>query len=355
MSSPILKAPFPWFGGKSRVAHLVWDRFGNVPNYVEPFFGSGAVLLSRPHSPRTETVNDLDCYLANFWRSVQADAAKVAELADYPVNEADLHARHQWLVNQEAFRERMKSEPDFFDVKIAAWWVWGICQWIGSGWCSRPEWRGRGNASRAPKGLEAKRPQLKRGGNGVHRKLPSLGDLGRGVTASGVASHQIPDISGDGGATGRGIHASALSMPLQDWLGDLQDRLRRVRVCCGDWSRVLGPSPTTKIGVTGVLLDPPYASERSPVYNQESFEVAHRVREWALLNGDNSKLRIALCGYEGDYEMPQTWECIAWKAPGGYGNQGNKTRGRDNAGRERIWFSPHCLRNSLFDVLTEAS
>ncbi len=27
-----LRAPFPWFGGKSRVAHLVWDRFGDVPN-----------------------------------------------------------------------------------------------------------------------------------------------------------------------------------------------------------------------------------------------------------------------------------------------------------------------------------
>ena len=34
-----LKAPFPWFGGKSRVAHLVWQRFGDVANYVEPFFG----------------------------------------------------------------------------------------------------------------------------------------------------------------------------------------------------------------------------------------------------------------------------------------------------------------------------
>lgn len=28
-----MKSPFPWFGGKSRVAHLVWDRFGDVPNY----------------------------------------------------------------------------------------------------------------------------------------------------------------------------------------------------------------------------------------------------------------------------------------------------------------------------------
>ena len=37
-----LQAPFPWFGGKSQVAHIVWERFGNVPNYVEPFFGRTA-------------------------------------------------------------------------------------------------------------------------------------------------------------------------------------------------------------------------------------------------------------------------------------------------------------------------
>lgn len=33
----ILKAPFPWFGGKSKVAQEVWRRLGNVPNYRELF------------------------------------------------------------------------------------------------------------------------------------------------------------------------------------------------------------------------------------------------------------------------------------------------------------------------------
>jgi hypothetical protein len=51
----------------------VWERFGNVPNYVEPFAGSLAVLLARPTPPRVETVNDKDCYLANFWRALQHD------------------------------------------------------------------------------------------------------------------------------------------------------------------------------------------------------------------------------------------------------------------------------------------
>lgn len=77
-----MKAPFPWFGGKSRVADLVWDRFGNVPNYVEPFAGSLAVLLNRPHAPGTETVNDLDCYLANFWRAIRFNPATTAAWAD---------------------------------------------------------------------------------------------------------------------------------------------------------------------------------------------------------------------------------------------------------------------------------
>jgi len=108
-----LKAPFPWFGGKSRVADLVWEHFGNVPNYVEPFFGSGAVLLGRPHEPGIETVNDLDCLLANFWRALTTRPDAVAHYADWPVNEADQHARHLWLCSQEDFRERMKVEPDY--------------------------------------------------------------------------------------------------------------------------------------------------------------------------------------------------------------------------------------------------
>jgi site-specific DNA-adenine methylase len=77
-----LKAPYPWFGGKSRIAHLVWERFGDVVNYIEPFYGSGAVLLSRPHAPRIETVNDIDCYVANFVRAVQAEPETVARYAN---------------------------------------------------------------------------------------------------------------------------------------------------------------------------------------------------------------------------------------------------------------------------------
>ena len=97
-----LSAPFPWFGGKRRIAHEVLRRFVGAKNYVEPFFGSGAVLLAAPKF-KLETVNDADGLLCNAWRSIQMSPTETAKHADWPVNEADLHARHAWLV---------------------AWWIW---------------------------------------------------------------------------------------------------------------------------------------------------------------------------------------------------------------------------------------
>lgn len=360
-----LKAPFPWFGGKSRVAAEVWERFGNVASYNEPFAGSLAVLLGRPHEARVETVNDLDCYLANFWRALQADPDGVAKYADWPVNEADLHARHRWLVEvARENAERCMREPDFYDVKVAGWWVWGQCLWIGSGWCQRPEWK-RSRVANKPAGINGL--DYGRAGNGVEQKRrPQLtGDQGAiasvsnrrwqgggagggsGVVAPNL-SKQLPQLSGDGSGAQRGLlNNEVFSIGLYEYLRTLAARLRRVRVCCGDWKRVLTPSVTTYIGLTGVFLDPPYAQDMRERCYSEDHDISDEVRQWAIAHGDNRNMRIALCGYEGEHAMPDTWECVAWKANGGYSRS---ERGKANRARERIWFSPHCLKPDLFST-----
>lgn len=302
-----LKAPFPWFGGKRRVADDVWRRFGDVKNYVEPFAGSLAVLLGRPTEPKTETVNDLDCYLANFWRALRNDPEQVAFFADWPVNESDLLARHKWLIGQDEFRAQMKTDPDFYDCKIAGWWVWGLCAWIGQGWCYS----------------ESKQlPHLGNAGRGINRKLPHLGDAGRGI---------------------------------EDYFISLAERLRTVRVACGDWARVLGESVTVKHGITGVFLDPPYGGDRNQSYSVESVGLADDVARWAIENGENKLIRIAYCGYEGTVDFPASWSCVAWKTSGGYGSQATAGLGRENATKERIWFSPHCLtqksQRNIFEAI----
>lgn len=335
-----LAAPFPWFGGKSRAAGIIWQRLGNCANYVEPFAGSLATLLSRPHSPGVETVNDLDGFIANFWRAAARYPDEVARYCDWPVNECDLHARHLWLIaRRAALVECLQGDPEFCDPKIAGFWVWGICAWIGGGWCSGKgpwiEHEGRMVDSR-------KLPHLGNAGRSVNRQLPHLGDAGHGV------NRKLPHL-GDACKQNLDRHH-------RDYFAKLSARLRDVRVCCGDWSRVLGDSPTVHIApVTAIVLDPPYdveAGRKSDLYVHDAQGISASVREWALEHGDDPRLRIVLCGYEGEHDMPG-WSEVPWKAKCGYGSQGNG-QGRQNAGRERLWFSPHCLpamprQSSIFD------
>lgn len=287
MTTPALKAPMPYFGGKSWIARDVWQRFGRVRNYVEPFFGSGAMLLGRPGETMTdnpiETVNDADALVSNFWRAIQSDPEQVAFHADWPVNETDLHARHMWLVHRkDELGRKCESDPEYFDAQAAGWWVWGMSCWIGSGFCS-----GSGPWRMVDGELVdvRKLPHLGNAGRGVNRQLPHLGDAGRRLVETFEA---------------------------------LAARLARVRVCSGDWSRVTGPSVTHKHGLTAVFLDPPYsaAANRADLYRVEDFDVAHAVREWAIHEGNNPLMRIALCGYEAEHAMPDDWESFEWSARG---------------------------------------
>lgn len=331
-----LKPPYPWFGGKARVAPMVWDRFGDVPNYVEPFFGGGAVMLARPTPSGTETINDINAWLCNFWRAVKAAPDVVAEYAADPVSEIDLHARGDWLfyrpgVDRE-FVERLRGDPEFYCAKSAGWWVWGQSSWIGDNW-GRRQCRSLPHFGDPGMGVNRQLPHLSRG-RGVNRQLPHLSGPGMGI------NRQLPHL----GNAGTGVTETTRMDRIRLYMRDLCERMSRVRICCGDWLRVLGPTPTTKLGITGVFLDPPYAVvDRETVYGaDDSRTVAHDVRKWCLENGDNPLLRIALCGYDDEHIMPDSWKVVVWKAHGGYGNQSG-LHDNPNARRERIWFSPHCI------------
>ena len=108
-----MKPPFSYFGGKQTMGPRIVEMMPPHDCYVEPFFGSGAILLARPedHVGRIETINDIDGYVANFWRAVKADPEAVAVAADNPVNELDLTARHLWLVNEGRARIARRTAP----------------------------------------------------------------------------------------------------------------------------------------------------------------------------------------------------------------------------------------------------
>jgi hypothetical protein len=308
----------------------------------EPFAGSLATLLRRPHAPQLETVNDKDAFLCNVWRALQADPEGVAAWCDAPVNEADQHAIHTWLVAQRAtFTARLMGDPDYYDGQIAGRWLYGVACWIGADWCSgngawyshNGEFVHLGNAG---VGVYRKRVHLSNAGQGVHRQLVHLGNAGQGVHRKRVHL----------GNAGRGVHCQR-NEGLYTWFAALQQRLRRVRVCCGDWHRVLGPSVTVQHGVTGILLDPPYSAEENcdlRLYAFDDSAIAHAVRDWCHAHGQHPLLRIVLCGLGDVHDalVSDGWKKVTWKAQGGYGNQ-RQNGTNTNKDRETLWLSPHCL------------
>jgi DNA adenine methylase len=348
MSLDYAKVPFPWFGGKQHAAPLVWAALGDVDHYVEPFCGSLAVLLRRPDVPNrtyhSETVNDMDGLLVNAWRAIQLLPYETAEAASWPVSEADLHARHSWLLRwkRDNDLERLMGDPTYCDPLAAGWWIWGQSSWIGSGWCS-----GQGPWVVDEHGRFVRRPK---NDGGVKRKLPHLGDDGKGANR--------PQLRIEGVGTEPDWHP--MTMPeLRNWFGFLSARLRHVRILNGDWTRATTGGATKTIGVrmggghAGIFLDPPYAdtAERADsLYSHDSLDVAHKVREWCIKNGDDPSLRIVLAGFVGEHDMPDSWLEVEWYK-GGFlrGGMGNTGEGGQQH-KERLWLSPHCIRPKALDA-----
>lgn len=346
MSIDYVKAPFPWFGGKSDAAPAVWSAIGDVHHYVEPFAGSLAVLLRRPHPVNrayySETVNDLDGLLVNAWRSIALSPDATAEAASWPVSEADLHARHVALLRwkEAGAVERLMGDPAYHDPVMGGWWLWGQSSWIGSGWCS-----GRGPWWVDDEGRLVKR----KGGAGVSRQLPHISSDGRGVNR--------PVLREAGVWSADDFHP--MTMPeLRAWMRFLSARLRHVRILNGDWQRACtsGALKTLSVrqkkgAVAGVFLDPPYTDVRTDgMYAHDDLDVAHAVREWCVANGEDPKLRIALAGFDTEHEDLESvgWRSVEWYQAGFLkGGMASMSALGTQQGRERLWLSPHCIGEQI--------
>jgi hypothetical protein len=68
----------------------------------------------------------------------------------------------------------------------------------------------------------------------------------------------------------------------------------------------------------------------------------------------DDRLKIALCGYQGQYDLPAPWTQVQWIANGGYANRALKRN--ENKYREVVWFSPSCGMGStdLFEGMNRS-
>ena len=273
MTAPI----FPYFGGKRRAAAQVWSALGTVDRYIEPFFGSGAVLLGSPTRPKSELVNDLDHHVANLWRSLQADPDEVWRVASAPPSEVELKARHAWLQRWTA--------PDMSDLSACDPYAAGVWLWVAC-------------------------VAIKVGSADLHR-----------------------------GSHGRGMKGFDFS---RGWFDDVVNRISRVQVLCGDWSRCVTPAVLCigdrQCSCVGIFLDPPYGTGNGVAYEDNTGNTARDVWAWAVEHGNNPRLRIVVAGYD-DRELPHGWSQVERSEASGLG------RCNGNRHRERLWLSPHCYHH----------
>ncbi|MCR4293667.1 MAG: DNA adenine methylase [Candidatus Kuenenia sp.] len=455
-----MKAPFPYFGGKSTIAHKVWAVIGDCKHYIEPFFGSGAVLLSRPKyipGKDIETICDKDGYICNVWRALQHNPDKVAKWCDWPVNHCcpagtmiatpngfvpiekiydgmivwgyedghivqtkvlattknftadplvsvgklsltvnhpiwttkgymdaisfpdkaligiidlpvdkplfnivecqtdrsqrniyqssnpkrlllqrsplsipitvcnfetttgnyfaeqllvhncDLSARKKELIkNEQNLLENLFNNPDWYDAKLAGYWIWAASCWIGSG--------------------------LTRIG-----QMPHVSKSGMGVHSVG----QMPHVSNGG----MGVQ-EPYNTNIYTWFRQLSERLRYVRVVCGDWTRVCGGNWQDDLGICGMFFDPPYGvvDRDTNIYHCDSTDITRDISTWCKERGKISTYRIVIAGYEEHAELLQEgWTSESWSAQGGYANVGKK-RVNANRDREILYYSPYCIK-----------
>lgn len=77
-----MKAVIKYPGSKWNLARWIINFFPGHHSYLEPFFGSGAVLFNKPRS-NIETVNDLDGNVVNLFTCIREDPEKLARMIYY--------------------------------------------------------------------------------------------------------------------------------------------------------------------------------------------------------------------------------------------------------------------------------
>ena len=307
--SATCKAPFPYFGGKSKVADLIWDSVGKCNVWFEPFCGSAAVTLAAPPgSFHHAVVNDLDPLIANVWRALKYKPDEVAAAADMPMDHITTHSiRHALVGERERIVAKLLADPEWCDPVWAGRVCYQLSTYIGS------------------KGMTP---------------------LDKPVSASNGVSHAVPCFATPRVLTGM-QPLPTHNRPFdgnryRDWFGELANRMSRCAILCCDWKRLAHQMDKPD---TAIFFDPPYPEKkRSKVYTMDSWDVAGEVRDWC---GNHKGVKWIYAGYDTDCIPLANETCgtlVRWNAQGGFSNQAHK-QGRINAKRECLVFSPAFVNN----------
>lgn len=110
-----LKTPVTYYGGKQKLLRYILPL---IPHdhiqYVEPFFGGGAVYFAK-HPSRSEVINDRKHSVVNFYRVIKNDFRKLNKLI-----QSTIHSEADFLKSREILKAPIRNRIEH------AWAFW--CQ-----------------------------------------------------------------------------------------------------------------------------------------------------------------------------------------------------------------------------------
>jgi site-specific DNA-adenine methylase len=312
-----MKAPFPYFGNKARVAPRVWEMLGDPALYIEPFAGALGVYLNRPANTnpdfqRTEVLGDFSALITNIWRALKYQPARTALHACNIVSMLDYHATHKQLMfyDKGALAEKMRLDPLYCDPEAAGLYIWLLSCAIGG------------------------HPEIENNPRGIAFK----GAAGQGVNAItlGEMPHQSAAGKGDYEPPFYMLNRAFLCEETGGFVGikfwrvwgyfqTFQERLENTDIVCGDFItetlRFLTHSQLRRRTTCGIFLDPPYNLSGNYLYGdidvgsiharlvdfcihaREIFETRKHDGEYSCHGkSDVSDLRIVISCHEGEYD-----------------------------------------------------
>lgn len=145
-----MNAIFKYPGAKWAIAKWIIDFFPPHHSYLEPFFGSGAVLFTKPRSP-IETVNDLDGDVVNLFDWIRKDPERLAEAIYWTPYSREVYDRATAAYRQETdsfrraviFLTKMMMGHGFRTNEIKVGWKNDVqgreAAYAAKGWVDTPE------------------------------------------------------------------------------------------------------------------------------------------------------------------------------------------------------------------------
>lgn len=111
-----MRPPYSYYGGKTNMLPHILPLIPRHVQYVEPFFGGGALLFAKQPS-KNEVINDLNGNVTNFYMQLKTNFYELQKMIHGTLHSEIHHTEAQKII----FEEPEKHD----DLKRA--WAWWVC------------------------------------------------------------------------------------------------------------------------------------------------------------------------------------------------------------------------------------